>query len=247
MSEKSCGNVIITGGATGIGAACVRLFARRGFNVIVGYNSSREAAAALVRDIRKNKGCAFAVKADVSRPGEALKLVSACLKHFGDPDILVNNAGVALPQKLITETTDEEFRRVMDVNVFGTFACSREVLPYLIRNHSGSIVNVSSIWGRVGGSCEVPYSASKGAVISFTKALAKEVGPSGIRVNCVAPGVINTKMNGALDKATMKMLSDEAALCRIGEPEEVAESVFFLALGGASFVTGAVLDVNGGM
>ena len=247
MSEKTCGNVIITGGATGIGAACVRLFAQRGFNVIAGYNSSREAAMALVRDIRKSKGSVFAVKADVSRPGGALKLVSACLKHFGDPDILVNNAGVALPQKLITETSDEEFRHVMDVNVFGVFACSREVLPYMIRNHSGSIVNVSSIWGRVGGSCEVAYSASKGAVISFTKALAKEVGPSGIRVNCVAPGVINTKMNGALDPETMKKLADEAALCRIGEPKEVAESVFYLAAGGASFVTGAVLDVNGGM
>ena len=168
------------------------------------------------------------------------------MSAFGSPDVLVNNAGTALPQKLITDTTDEEFKRLMDVNVYGVFACSREVLPYMIREHSGSIVNISSIWGRIGGSCEVAYSASKGAVISFTKALAKEVGPSGIRVNCVAPGVIDTRMNGSLDSGTIKMLADEAALCRIGEPEEVAESVFYLATGGASFVTGAVLDVNGG-
>ena len=159
----------------------------------------------------------------------------------------MNNAGIALPQKLITETSFDEFLRVMKVNAGGAFNCSRAVLPHMIRRHSGSIVNISSVWGRVGGSCEVAYSASKGAVISFTKALAKEVGPSGIRVNCVAPGVIDTKMNAALSSDVMADLADAASLCRIGKPEEVADAVYYLATEGASFITGAVLDVDGGL
>ncbi|MBO4325911.1 MAG: 3-oxoacyl-ACP reductase FabG [Clostridia bacterium] len=243
---RNKGNVIVTGGATGIGRACVRLFADNGYNVVIGYYSSRAAARELARDLKMHGADVIAVKADVSKPSGAALLVSACVEKFGAPDILVNNAGIALPQKLITETTFEEFRKVMDVNAGGAFNCSREVLPYMIRNHSGSIVNISSIWGRVGGSCEVAYSASKGAIISFTKALAKEVGPSGIRVNCVAPGVIDTKMNAALDKDVMAGLADSTPLCRIGTPEEVAQAVYFLATNRSSFVTGAILDVDGG-
>ncbi len=244
--NKGKGNVIVTGGATGIGMACVKAFAKNGYNVVIGFNSSGEAARALVRELIADGSGAIAVKADVSRPAEAEKLVLKCIEVFGFPDILVNNAGIALPQKLITETSFDEFLRVMKVNAGGAFNCSRAVLPHMIRRHSGSIVNISSVWGRAGGSCEVAYSASKGAVISFTKALAKEVGPSGIRVNCVAPGVIDTKMNAALSSDVMADLADAASLCRIGKPEEVADAVYYLATSGASFITGAVLDVDGG-
>ena len=248
MSGKiSKGNVIVTGGATGIGRACVKLFAEKGYNVVIGYNSSGEAARSLLRELKAGGFSAVAVKADVSRPADAEKLVLKCIEKFGPPDILVNNAGIALPQKLITETSFEEFRKVMDVNAGGAFNCSRAVLPHMIRRHSGSIVNISSIWGRVGGSCEVAYSASKGAIISFTKALAKEVGPSGIRVNCVSPGVIDTKMNAALSSDVMAELADAASLCRIGKPEEVAQAVYYLATDGASFITGTVVDVDGGL
>lgn len=239
-------NAIITGGATGIGRAACVLFAKNGYNVIIGYNKSEIDALGLEKEICSSGGRAKAVKADVSVPEEAAGLVFACLDNFGTPDVLVNNAGIALPQKLITETSPDEFRRLLEVNIVGSFNCSREVLPHMIRKQSGSIVNVSSIWGRVGGSCEVAYSASKGAVISFTKALAKEVGPSGIRVNCVAPGVIDTKMNADLSEETKKALAEAAPLGRIGTPEEVAGTILFLAGGGASFVTGAVLDVDGG-
>jgi 3-oxoacyl-[acyl-carrier protein] reductase len=239
-------NVIITGGATGIGRACSELFAEKGYNVVIGYNSSAPEARELVKKLRASGFSAVSKKADLSRPAGAGALVEACLSRFGAPDVLVNNAGLALPQKLITETSPEEFRAVMDVNIGGTFNMCREALPHMIRRHSGVIVNVSSIWGRIGGSCEVAYSASKGAVISFTKALAKEVGPAGIRVNCVAPGVIDTRMNAHLDEETKKALADAAPLCRLGTPEEVARAVYYLASDQSSYVTGAVLDVDGG-
>ncbi len=239
-------NVIITGGATGIGRACALIFAENGYNVVVGYNSSKAEALKLVRELRARGLNIVTKKADISKPSGAAALVEACLDRFGAPDAVVNNAGIALPQKLITETTPEEFRAVMDVNIGGTFNMCREALPHMIRRHRGNIVNVSSIWGRIGGSCEVAYSASKGAVISFTKALAKEVGPAGIRVNCVAPGVIDTRMNAHLDEESKKALADAAPLCRLGTPEEVARAIFYLASDQSSYVTGAVLDVDGG-
>ncbi len=239
-------NVIITGGGTGIGAACVRRFAREGFSVIINYRRSRAAAQALERELNKAGCSVLAVKADVSVPEQAEMLVERCVEAFGAPEVLVNNAGIALPQQLITETTPREFDRVIRVNAGGTYNCCRAALPHMIRRHSGAIVNISSIWGVTGGSCETAYSASKGAVIALTKALAKEVGPSGVRVNCVAPGVIDTRMNSALDAETLAELADAAPLCRLGTPEDVANAVWFLASPDAAFITGQVLGVDGG-
>ena len=246
MTMQDRKSVIITGGGTGIGAACVRRFAKEGYSVIINYRRSRAAAQALERELKKSGYSVLALKADVSVPEQAEMLVEQCVEAFGAPEVLVNNAGIALPQKLITETTPREFDRVMRVNAGGTYNCCRAALPHMIRRHSGAIVNISSIWGVTGGSCETAYSASKGAVIALTKALAKEVGPSGIRVNCVAPGVIDTRMNSALDEETLAGLADAAPLCRLGTPEDVANAVWFLASPDAAFITGQVLGVDGG-
>ena len=156
-------------------------------------------------------------------------------------------AGIALPQQLLTDTTDEQWRRVFAVDVDGVFYTIRAALPRLIHRKRGSIVTVSSMWGVTGGSCEVAYSAAKGAVIAMTRALAKELGPSGITVNCVAPGVIDTEMNGHLSREDLAALAEETPLGRIGRPEDVAESIFFLASPQAGFVTGQVLQPNGGL
>ena len=160
-------------------------------------------------------------------------------------DVLVNNAGIA-QQKLFSDITPEEWRRMFAVDVEGVFHCCQCALPYMIHRKAGSIVNISSVWGQVGASCEVHYSAAKAAVIGLTKALAKELGPSGIRVNCVAPGVIRTEMNAHLSGEDMEALREETPLCRIGEPEEVADAVSFLAGEGSRFVTGQILAVSGG-
>ena len=160
-------------------------------------------------------------------------------------DLLVNNAGIA-QQKLFTDVTEEEWDRIFAVNVKGLYTCCRAVVPHMVRRHAGSIINVSSIWGEVGASCEVPYSASKAAVIGFTKALAKELGPSGIRVNCVSPGVIATEMNAALDPETLDALREETPLGTIGTPEDAARAILWLAGEDSAFVTGQVLGVNGG-
>ena len=245
--ERSKGrNVIVTGASAGIGRACAGLFALRGDNVVINYNRSRDAALELAGRLASEGANVIAVKADVSREFEAVSLVKSCVDAFGAPDVLVNNAGIALPQKLITETTWYEFERLFSVNAGGCFNCSKAVLPYMINKKSGAIVNISSVWGVAGASCEVAYSASKAAVAGFTKALAKEVGPSGIRVNCVAPGVIDTVMNSHLTKDDLRALADETALCRIGTPEDIAETVSFLASDAASFITGQVITADGG-
>lgn len=165
---------------------------------------------------------------------------------YGGVDILINNAGVA-QQKLFTDITAEDWAAMIGVNLTGVFHCTQAALPYMIRQKRGSIVNVSSIWGLCGASCEVHYSAAKAGVIGLTKALAKELGPSHITVNCVAPGVIDTEMNGGLDSEALAALAEETPLGRIGTAEEVAESVWFLAGGGAPFLTGQVIQPNGGI
>ena len=166
---------------------------------------------------------------------------------FGGLDALVCNAGIALPQMLLTDVTDDQWRSLFAADVDGVFYPVRAALPYFVRQKSGSIVTISSMWGQVGGSCEVAYSAAKGAVIAFTKALAKEVGPSGIRVNCVCPGVIQTEMNGHLSSEDLEALRLETPLETLGRPEDVAETVRFLCSEEARFITGQVIGVNGGM
>lgn len=233
--------VLITGGSRGIGAACVSRFSKNGDSVVFIYRSDDESAARICEETG-----AKAVKCDISDPADVKEAVKEALEKLGGVDILVNNAGIA-QTKLFTDITDGEWEKMLGTNLGGVFNCTREVLPHMIAEKSGSVVNISSMWGRTGASCEVHYSAAKAGIIGLTKALAKEVGPSGITVNCVGPGVIETDMNASLDEQTVRELCDETPLCRIGKPEDVANAVFFLSSDEASFITGQVLGVDGGM
>ncbi len=239
--------VLITGASRGIGAAAARAFGARGWRVGVNYCRSRAAAEDLCRALRAAGADALPLEGDVSDPVQARAVTEQFLSSFRRIDALVCCAGIALGQMLLTDVTDEQWRRLFAVDVDGVFYPVRAALPQMIRQRSGSIVTVSSMWGQVGASCEVAYSAAKGAVIAFSKALAKEVGPSGVRVNCVCPGVIDTEMNAHLSPADREALRLETPLERLGTPEEVAETICFLAGPESRFVTGQVLGVNGGM
>ncbi len=235
-------NVLITGGSRGIGEACVRKFAARGDRVAFLYRTaSAERVAALERETGAVGFCA-----DVSDVEAVRGAFEAVSEHFGGRiDVLVNNAGIA-QIKLFTDLTDADWRRMIGTNLDGAFYVSREVSRLMIRAQYGRIVNVGSMWGKCGASCEVHYSAAKAGLRGMTMALAKELGPSGITVNCVEPGVIETDMNAVLDDETKRALCDETPLCRLGKPEEVADVILFLASDGASFITGQTLGVDGG-
>lgn len=238
--------VLITGGSRGIGRACVLAFARQGWKVAFSYRHSRQAAAELVRQVGALGGAAAAFEADVADPRQVDRLFGEAEASLGPPEALVCNAGVA-HQGLLTDMTDEQWRQLMGVDLDGVFYCCRRALPAMVRGKRGSVVTVSSMWGVTGGSCEAAYSAAKAGVIGLTKALAKEMGPAGIRVNCIAPGVIATDMNGRLHEADLAALAQETPLCRIGSPEEVAQAALFLCGEGAAFITGQVLGVDGGI
>ena len=227
-------NVLITGGSRGIGAACVRRFAQAGHRVWFLYEKEHEAAAAVAEETG-----AAAICADVS-DGEAVK---AAFWKCPDVDILVCNAGISIPG-LMSMLPEEKWDRLFDVNVKGMYHCINAAMPAFLRKQSGSIVTVSSMWGVTGGSCEAAYSATKGAIIALSKALAKELGPSGIRVNCVAPGVILTDMCADIDPEILEELRQESPIGKNGTPEDVAAAIEYLAF--APFVTGQVLGVNGG-
>ena len=236
---------LITGASRGIGRETALHFARNGYNVALNYLSNEERARDTLAHL-KSTGCdAIAIRADVSNRRDVDEMVKTVCEKYGSVDVLVNNAGIA-QQKLFTDISEGEWDRMFDVNVKGTFNCCQAVLPYMRHRKKGKIVNVSSIWGICGASCEVHYSASKAAIIGMTKALAKEVGPSSIQVNCVAPGVIQTDMNSALDDETIKALRDETPLGVIGMPSDVAQTVFFLASDASDFITGQVISPNGG-
>lgn len=237
---------VITGGSRGIGRSIVLSFAQKGYNIIFCYEKNEKAAFETEKEARKLGAEVYAFKADVSKSGEVEKLFAFAEEKFSGTDVLICNAGIGR-QKLFTDITDDDFERMIGVNLKGVFYCCRRALPYMIRNKWGRIINITSMWGETGGSCEVDYSAAKAGVIGLTKALAKEVGPSGITVNAVSPGVIETDMNKAFTQDDMAALADETPLCRIGKPEEVAAAVVFLAEEQAGFITGQVLGVNGGI
>ena len=238
--------VIITGGSRGIGAETARVLSRAGFSVALIYNSSVEPAKRVQSEIQLFGGVCEIFKADVSVSGDVKRVYAEIVGKCGKPFALVNCAGVA-QQCLFTDITDEMWRKMIDTDLTGTFYFCREVLPDMIHEKRGKIVNIASMWGEVGASLEVHYSAAKAGVIGMTKALAKELGPSGITVNCIAPGVITTEMNGHLDGDTLSALRDETPVMRLGTPEDVAESVSYFASQAAGFVTGQVLSVDGGI
>lgn len=237
---------LITGGSRGIGAACVRAFGEAGYSVVFLYNRSSEKANALVQSLRAEGRDVAAYPCDVSDPAQVYAAVADILRIYHRIDALVNCAGIA-HIGLFTDMTEDEWDHLFAVNVRSAFCVTKAVLPGMISEQQGSIVNVSSMWGEVGASCEVAYSATKAALIGLTKALAKEVGPSGIRVNCVTPGVIDTDMNAQLTDDDRAALSDETPLGRIGKTEEVAKTILFLCGEDASFITGQIVGISGGL
>lgn len=233
--------VWITGGSRGIGAATVRLFATKGWRAAFTYLNSQSAANALAEETG-----ALAIRADGAESLQVNKACQTILDAFGHIDVLVNNAGIAA-QQLLTDMTDTDWRQIMSVNLDSVFYCCRAAIPHMVHRKSGSIVNLSSIWGITGASCEAAYSASKAGIIGLTKALAKELGLSGIRVNCIAPGVISTEMNANLNTETLAALKEETPLNAIGTPEDIAQSIYFLAEDSSKFITGQVISPNGGI
>lgn len=241
MSET----VIVTGASRGIGKACALAFGKSGVNVIINYTRSKEKAEEVCDEISKLGGRALPFCADVADRKAVDEMIAFAHSNFGSISILVNNAGIA-EQIMFCDITEEKWDRMFNVDVKGVYNCIQAALPDMIHNKSGRIINISSMWGITGASCEVHYSAAKAAVIGMTKALAKELGPSGITVNAIAPGVISTEMNGNISEEIMSELKEETPIGRIGTPEDIAETALFLASPKASFITGEVISVNGG-
>ena len=238
--------VLITGSSRGIGAGIAKRFAREGHRVAIHYRERQDLARALMDEL-KGEGCSvMLVSGDLTVQADAANIAKTVREAFGFVDVLVNNAGVALPTQLVTDTTLADWNRVLETNVTSMFLLTNAVLPEMISKKRGAIVNVSSMWGVTGGSCEVAYSASKAAVIGYTKALAKEVAPSGVRVNCIAPGFVLTDMTRAFPQETIDAICEETPLLRAGTPEDIAAAALFLASEDASFITGQVLSVDGG-
>ncbi len=236
---------LVTGGSRGIGEAIVRKFAGAGYDVCFSYLKSKEKAVALANELSNADRRVVAVKADLRDVGDIKRLVNECLKAFGRIDVLVNNAGVA-ESGLLVDMSDEHIFEMINTNLNSCIFTTREVLKHMLQRHYGKIVNISSMWGVAGASCESVYSASKAGVIGFTQAIAKEVGGANINVNAVAPGVILTDMTKGYSKDDLSSLADSSALGRNGMPEDIASAVYFLASDEASFVTGQCLLVDGG-
>ena len=237
--------VIITGASKGIGAAMAILFARKGYNVVIGYNESYQLAKMLSSSLSSQGYNVVPIKVNVANKLETDILIKEAVYKFGSVDVLINNAGVAF-NGLITDTEEFDSDKIFDVDLKGVFNCCKSVTPVMVNQKSGKIINISSMWGQVGASCEVAYSAAKAGVIGLTKALAKELAPSGITVNCIAPGLIDTSMNSNISVEDLNAFVEDIPLGRMGTAEDIAETALFLASEGADYITGQVLGVNGG-
>lgn len=238
--------VLITGASGGIGGAIVKKFAHIGYNVVICYNNNKEHAEKLLSEISETGCDALMLKADVSDENQVENLFAEAEKAFGGIDVLINNAGIS-QIKVINNVTSEEWDRMFAVNTKSAYLCSRRAISYMVKQHFGRIINISSIWGICGASCEVPYSASKSALHGFTKALAKELAPSGITVNCICPGLIDTAMNAHLSNEDMEDFVSEIPVMRIGKPEEIAHACAFFADEMSGYITSQILAVDGGI
>lgn len=246
MTDNYKGCAIVTGASRGIGAAIAVRLAMLGLPVVINYNSNEEAAQHTLSQIKEHGGEGIIFKCDVSSRSDADKMTAAALKAYGKIYALVNNAGIS-EIKLFTDITESDWRKMVSVNLDGAFNCCQSVLPYMIHEKCGRIINISSVWGVYGASCEVHYSAVKAGIIGLTKALAREVAPSGITVNAVAPGCIMTDMLAAeCDEQTIHELIEDTPIGRLGTPDDVARAVAFLADESSDFITSQVLGVDGG-
>lgn len=236
---------IVTGGSRGIGAAIASEFARLGYNVLINYKSSEKQASALASSLRSYNSEIFTFKADVSKSDEVRSMTDFALEKFGRIDVLVNNAGVSYIDT-INYLDESKSNEIFETNLIGAYNCCKEISRVMINQKRGKIINITSMWGETGASCEVAYSSSKAGVIGLTKSLAKELAPSGITVNAVSPGLIATQMNNSFSAEDLNYFIEEIPLGRIGTTEDIAYAVSFLASDKADYITGQVLSVNGG-
>lgn len=245
--KKLAGKVaVVTGASSGIGRSIAIELAKNGATVVINYKSNDQGAAETLSLIRKNKGHGKIFKGDISHYQTAKNLVKKTIHEYGHIDILVNNAGVS-KIGLFTDMTEQDWDDVMNTNLKGVFNCCHQAVKYMLSQKSGSIINISSIWGNYGGSCEVLYSASKGGINAFTKALAKELAPSGIRVNAIAPGVIDTDMNECFTAQDRQLILEDIPMQRFGQAEDVAKLATYLASDDANYITAQIITVDGGM
>lgn len=246
MKSLSGKIAVVTGASRGIGRSIALELAKAGANVVINYKSNEHEAENTLELIKSLDSFGIIVKADVGIYDEAKFLIDKAVENFGKIDILVNNAGVS-KVGLFIDMKEEEWNSIIDINLKGVMNCSHNALKYMVSQKSGTIVNISSMWGNVGASCETVYSATKGAVNLFTKALAKEMAPSNIRVNAVAPGVIDTEMNNWLSVDDKKELEEEIPMGKFGEGEDIGKTVVFLTSEGSKYITGQIITVDGGM
>ena len=238
--------VLITGASGGIGSEIARKFAKLDYNIVICYNQNKESADRLISELKELGVDAISVQADVSDENQVENLFAMAENAFGGVDVLINNAGIS-QIKMINDVTPEEWDKMFAVNTKSAYLCSRRAISYMVRQHFGRIINISSMWGICGASCEVPYSSSKAALHGFTKALAKELAPSGITVNCICPGLIDTAMNAHLSDEDMAEFINEIPVMRIGKPEEIAHACAFFADELSGYITSQILAVDGGM
>lgn len=243
--KNSLKTVIITGASKGIGKSMAETFADNGYNVLINYNSSHDEALKLYNSLIEKGRSVRTFKADVSKRNEVDSMIDFCYKEFNGIDILINNAGIA-ETKLFIDISEQDWDKMMNINLKGVFNCTQSVLRHMISQKSGKIINISSIWGIVGASCESHYSASKAAIIGLTKSLAKELGPSNIQVNSIAPGVIKTDMLSEYSEDDLNDLKEDTPLLRLGTPKDISSCALFLASDAADFITGQVISPNGG-